>query len=95
MTSTTATARPSNLRAYRKAEANLTEQLAHMRRIVESFDRFLLIDTVIPEPVADAWNAAHDAVTALECELRQVELDGYGKPRELTELAKLVAANID
>lgn len=94
MTSSTAP-RPANLRAYRKAEAHLVEQLATARAIVSSFDRFLLIDTVVPDAVAEAWNAAHDMVTRLEYEFRAFELAGYGKPREVTELSKLVAANID
>lgn len=94
MSNHTAT-RPANLRAYRKAEAVLACQLGTARAIVAKFDEFRAYSDVIPEAIGTAWNAAHDAVTALEAEVRAFELAGYGKPVEPTALADLVAANID
>lgn len=98
MTSTsTPAARPANLREYRKVLAAAQANLAVAESAVAAFAlTYELQDSpVVSDALGAAWNAAHDAVTALEAEVRQIEVTGYGRDRRDANLAALVAANID
>lgn len=59
---------------YRATKDNLELQLVSARSVVDTFGRvFAPIEGAFHTSVADAWNAAHDAVTALEAELAGLE----------------------
>lgn len=93
-----------NKRQYDETVARIAGQL-RAARYAESALSMTYENAGNPAPMneqlGDAWNALHDAITALECELRAVELEGYGaaarrrlEARE-SALGQLVAQNID
>ena len=86
-----------NRRELAQALARLDAQLEGLRSIVGMYaDTFAnAINGELPDMVAGAWNAAHDAVTALECERARVEANPRPIPAGEAETWALVQANID
>lgn len=94
---TTYTLTPKTTRRQMEAEvARLTYQLESAKAVVDLFAaRYEAGDQgVVEDALGTAWNAAHDAVTALECEIRMTEQAWSARKNDPT-LAALVAANID
>lgn len=82
-------------RALASEIARVTAELEAARAEVKSFETAYGMEpaTEIPETVADAWNAAHDTVRALESELREIEQNRA--PITVGSTAWLAANNID
>jgi len=93
-----------NKRQYDQTIARLNVQLETARAaeltLSETFNKRGAPCPIEPA-LGDAWNAMHDAISALEAELRYVELEGYGRnsrsyrAAHSNGLADLVARNID
>jgi hypothetical protein len=62
-----------NKREQKQRIKTLTDQIRSMEAIEAVYAATFSTDTQVPEAVYDAWNAAHDAKTALEFERRYVE----------------------
>jgi len=85
-----------NARQLAKALAEIDAQIARMEYIVSDYEALgTLYPAAVPSYIYDAWNTAHDAVTALRMERDRIELNPRPIPAGEQCFAELVRQNID
>lgn len=90
-----------NKREYTKQAELLEAQIAQAEAIVTQFDTAFAdkmdhLTEAGQSVITDAWNAAHDVVSGLQGELRQLHTDWAGRNNRTSAATReLVAHNVD
>jgi hypothetical protein len=83
-------------RQLAKALADIDAQIMRLEYILSDFNAFtVLCPDGIPEYVSDAWNATHDALTALREHRSRVEMNPRPIPSHELGTWELARQNID